>query len=143
MLMACQGFGAQVMLFPAADPNDGLLDLVLVGPMGPIEALTVRSARSLLLSTLWLTRLRARQAMDNAANGGLFAHRAVTYLKASSYRLSFPAPAAGKEGHVSIDGERVPYEPFQVEVHRGLARVLGVGAWEGSVRIEGYEDARK
>ncbi|GJN90667.1 hypothetical protein Rhopal_003679-T1 [Rhodotorula paludigena] len=111
-----------VMLFPAADPNDGLLDLVLVGPMGPIEALT---------------------AMDNAASGGLFAHPAVTYLKASSYRLSFPAPAAGKEGHVSIDGERVPYEPFQVEVHRGLARVLGMGAWEGSARIEGLDDARK
>lgn len=47
MLMHCNDFGAQVMLFPAADPNDGLLDLVLVGPMGPIEALTVRSPPAL------------------------------------------------------------------------------------------------
>ncbi|GAA5824153.1 hypothetical protein JCM3770_001410 [Rhodotorula araucariae] len=107
-----------VMLFPAADPSDGLLDLVLVAPMSPLSALT---------------------AMDNAATGGPFALPSVTYLKCSAYRLSFPAPANGKEGFISVDGEHVPYAPFQVECHRGLARVMGLGTWEGRRRIEGFE----
>ncbi|BGP48402.1 sphinganine kinase lcb4 [Rhodotorula kratochvilovae] len=108
-----------VMLFPAADPSDGLLDLVLVAPMSPLSALT---------------------AMDNAATGGLLALPSVTYLKCSAYRLSFPPPANGKkEGFISVDGERVPYAPFQVECHRGLARVMGMGKWEGRRRIEGFE----
>ncbi|GAA5895250.1 hypothetical protein JCM8208_005950 [Rhodotorula glutinis] len=110
-----------VMLFPAADPNDGLLDLVLVAPMSPLKALT---------------------AMDNASTGGLLSLPSVTYLKCSAYRLSFPPPAPGaQDGFISIDGERVPYRAFDVECHRGLARVMGFdGTWGGRMRIDGFDE---
>ncbi|GAA5833476.1 hypothetical protein JCM9279_001537 [Rhodotorula babjevae] len=109
-----------VMLFPAADPNDGLIDLVLVAPMSPLKALT---------------------AMDNASTGGLLSLPSVTYLKCSAYRLSFPSPAPGaKEGFISVDGERVPYRAFDVECHDGLARVMGFdGTWGGRSRIDGFD----
>ncbi|BGP16323.1 hypothetical protein JCM10213_009174 [Rhodosporidiobolus nylandii] len=107
-----------IQLFPCANPNDGLLDLVIVGPMGSFEALT---------------------AMDGIDRGSLLANPSVCYLKARAYRLSFePNP---KGGCVSIDGEEVPYEGFQVEVHKGLGRVLqlpGEG-WRGRRKVEGAE----
>ncbi|GAA5921810.1 hypothetical protein JCM3775_001835 [Rhodotorula graminis] len=109
-----------VMMFPAADPNDGLLDLVLVAPMSPLKALT---------------------AMDNASTGGLLSLPSVTYFKCSAYRLSFPPPAPGaKDGFISVDGERVPYRAFDVECHKGLARVMGFdGTWGGRSRIDGFD----
>lgn len=42
------------MLFPAADPNDGLIDLVLVAPMSPLAALTVRRHRYFLWRHVWV-----------------------------------------------------------------------------------------
>ncbi|GAA5983645.1 hypothetical protein JCM10908_000365 [Rhodotorula pacifica] len=105
-----------VMMFPAADPNDGLIDLAIFTSMGRVEAL---------------------QAMDGADSGALFSHRALTYLKVKSYRLNF-TPKQG--GCISIDGEEVPYEAFQVEVHQGLARVLSpTGRWEGRRQISGFD----
>lgn len=80
--------------------------------------------------------------MDGADRGSLFSHPRVLYLKALSYRLSFPPSSAPskKEGYISIDGERVKYEGFQVEVHKGLARVMSLtGRWEGRRKIEGFE----
>ncbi|KAI9670568.1 MAG: sphinganine kinase lcb4 [Alyxoria varia] len=35
-----------------------------------------------------------------------------------------PLPETSKEGYIAIDGETVPFEPYQVEVHRGLGTVL-------------------
>ncbi|GAA5875892.1 hypothetical protein JCM3774_001114 [Rhodotorula dairenensis] len=105
-----------VMMFPAADPNDGLIDLAIFTSMGRTEAL---------------------KAMDGADSGSLFSHRALTYLKVKSYRLNF-TPKQG--GCISIDGEEVPYEAFQVEVHPGLARVMSpTGKWEGRRRIPGFD----
>ncbi|KAG0660503.1 sphinganine kinase lcb4 [Rhodotorula mucilaginosa] len=104
-----------VMMFPAADPNDGLIDLAILTSMGRVEAL---------------------KAMDGAESGALFSHRSLTYLKVKSYRLNF-TPKQG--GCISIDGEEVPYEAFQVEVHKGLARVMSLtGRWEGRRRIQGF-----
>ncbi|KWU41952.1 hypothetical protein RHOSPDRAFT_22074 [Rhodotorula sp. JG-1b] len=105
-----------VMMFPAADPNDGLIDLAIFTSMGRAEAL---------------------KAMDGAESGALFLHRSLTYLKVKSYRLNF-TPKQG--GCISIDGEEVPYEAFQVEVHKGLARVMSLtGRWEGRRRIQGFD----
>lgn len=45
----------------------------------------------------------------------------VNYRKISGYRIT---PKGQKSGYISIDGERVPFEEFQAEVHRGLGTVL-------------------
>lgn len=48
----------------------------------------------------------------------------VNYRKASAYRISPRLRDGQKEGFISIDGEKVPFEPFQAEVVGGLATVL-------------------
>ncbi|BGP08134.1 sphinganine kinase lcb4 [Rhodotorula toruloides] len=134
-----------VMLFPAADPNDGLIDLVLVGPMGRIEALTAMDSTN---------------PTPSPTQKSFLSLPAVTYLKARSYHLSFPPPppstngnAKGrKRGFLSVDGESKKYEEFRVEVHQGLARVRslgaaggafegqgGGGAWVGRRKIAGFD----
>jgi sphingosine kinase len=45
----------------------------------------------------------------------------VDYQKVTAYRI---IPKNQKDGYISIDGERVPFQPFQAEVHRGLGTVL-------------------
>lgn len=45
----------------------------------------------------------------------------VHYKKVSAYRI---IPRNQKDGYISIDGEKVPFEPFQAEVHQGLGRVI-------------------
>jgi sphingosine kinase len=53
----------------------------------------------------------------------------VTYRKVSAYRI---IPRDQPKGVISIDGEGIPFEPFQLEVHRGLGRVLTKnGRFEG------------
>ncbi|GAA6034126.1 hypothetical protein JCM8097_000708 [Rhodosporidiobolus ruineniae] len=129
-----------LMMFPAADPNDGLIDLVLVEPMGTLEAFG---------------------CMDGADTGHLFSHPRLHYLKVLAYRLSFPHPPPtpssspsfadhkAHAGNLSIDGERFAYEDVQVECHRGVGRVMafpGVGkgrGWEGRRRIEVVDRAAK
>ncbi|BGP32131.1 sphinganine kinase lcb4 [Rhodotorula toruloides] len=133
-----------VMLFPAADPNDGLIDLVLVGPMGRIEALTAMDSTN---------------PTPSPTQKSFLSLPAVTYLKARSYHLSFPPPASTngnakgrKRGFLSVDGESKKYEEFRVEVHQGLARVrslgagggafegqAGEGAWVGRRKIAGFD----
>ncbi|KAJ8294043.1 Sphingoid long chain base kinase 4 [Rhodotorula toruloides] len=119
-----------VMLFPAADPNDGLIDLVLVGPMGRIEALTAMDSTN---------------PTPSATQKSFLSLPAVTYLKVRSYHLSFPPPppsangnAKGrKRGFLSVDGESKKYEEFRVEVHPGLARVRSLGASGGAIEGPG------
>ena len=45
----------------------------------------------------------------------------VSYKKISAYRI---IPRNQKDGYISIDGEKVPFEPFQAEIHQGLGRVI-------------------
>ncbi|KAI2012380.1 coatomer subunit beta [Ophidiomyces ophidiicola] len=87
--------------FPTALPNDGLLDLV-----------TVRGDISLLTALQMLT------AVDN---GTFLDMSDVKIQKVSGYRI---IPRTAEAGHISIDGEKVPFEPFQAEVHRGLGMVI-------------------
>lgn len=44
----------------------------------------------------------------------------VSVRKATAYRLV----PRDKEGYISVDGEQVPFEAFQVEIHQGLGTVL-------------------
>jgi sphingosine kinase len=87
-------------VFPASVPADGLLDLMMVD--GDIP------------------RRRALDLADDVGKGVLMDQPEVRYLKVSGYRI-IPRE---KEGYISIDGERIPFQGFQAEVHKGLGCVL-------------------
>ncbi|MCJ1439202.1 sphinganine kinase lcb4 [Xylographa pallens] len=92
---------ADTPFFTAAFPNDGYLDLVTVD--GNIRRST---AVNLMLSV---------------ESGRFFDMPEVLYRKITGYRI---IPRGQKDGYISIDGERVPFAPFQAEVHHGLGTVL-------------------
>ena len=87
--------------FPATLPSDGHLDLITVG--GDIS------------------RHSAIKCFLAVEKGGFFDFPQVNYRKISGYRI---IPRGQSGGYISIDGERVPFEGFQAEVHRGLGTVL-------------------
>ncbi|KAF2680102.1 sphingoid long chain base kinase-like protein [Lentithecium fluviatile CBS 122367] len=87
--------------FPASLPSDGCLDLVRI--RGDIARHT---GLKILLSV---------------AEHTFFDQPEVDYQKISAFRI---IPKNQKDGYISIDGERVPFEPFQAEVHKGLGTVL-------------------
>jgi sphingosine kinase len=87
--------------FPASLPSDGCFDLVRI--RGDIA------------------RHTAIQTLMSVENNTFFDLPHVQYQKISAYRI---IPRDQKDGYISIDGERVPFEGFQVEVHRGLGTVL-------------------
>ncbi|GLI73870.1 sphinganine kinase lcb4 [Penicillium ochrochloron] len=86
--------------FPASLPNDGLMDIVTIDG-------TVSRGTSIKM-------------MTEIETGGFFDMPDVKIRKAIAYRL---VPHQ-KEGYISIDGERVPFEAFQCEIHQGLGTVL-------------------
>lgn len=90
-----------VIFFNAAWLNDGLMDLVTVDGDVPTP-----KAPGLLLSV---------------SNNSFFDNPLVTYRKVSAFRI---VPKNQKDGYISIDGEKVPFEPFQAEVHQGLGMVI-------------------
>ncbi|KAM5471772.1 sphinganine kinase lcb4 [Microsporum audouinii] len=87
--------------FPASLPNDGFLDVIMI--RGDIS------------------RLTAIQMLGALDDGELFDLPDVHALKISAFRIS---PRNQEDGYISIDGEQIPYEPFQAEVHRGLGTVI-------------------
>ncbi|EER39605.1 sphingosine kinase [Histoplasma capsulatum var. duboisii H88] len=87
--------------FPAALPNDGCMDLITVN--GDIS------------------RRTAIQMLMSVDDGAFFDMPEVNVRKVTGYRI---IPRDRKEGYISIDGEQVPFEPFQAEVHKGLGTVL-------------------
>ncbi|KAK8044658.1 hypothetical protein PG993_004682 [Apiospora rasikravindrae] len=94
--------------FSAACANDGLMDLVTNdGNISPLKYLDL---------------------MTSVESGQFFDKPATSYKKVVAYRIT----PRSKEGYISVDGERVPFEPFQAEVHQGLATVLSKnGKYEG------------
>lgn len=89
--------------FAGAQINDGLMDLVTIdGDISPTKSI---------------------QVMTSVESGGFFDNPLVRYRKVSGYRI---IPRNQKDGYISIDGERIPFEPFQAEIHPGLGRVLTV-----------------
>ncbi|KXJ91690.1 diacylglycerol kinase catalytic domain-containing protein [Microdochium bolleyi] len=94
--------------FPAACINDGLMDLVYND--GNLSA-----AKYIGLMTA-------------VESGKFFDNPNMTYRKISAYRITpirqTGTSAGGEGGYISIDGEKVPFAPFQVEIHPGLATVL-------------------
>ncbi|KAJ5166842.1 uncharacterized protein N7482_005623 [Penicillium canariense] len=86
--------------FPASLPNDGLMDIVTIDGT--------------------VSRITSVKMMTEIESGGFFDMDDVKMRKASAYRL---VPHQ-KEGYISVDGEQVPFEAFQCEIHQGLGTVL-------------------
>ncbi|KKK24054.1 hypothetical protein AOCH_004708 [Aspergillus ochraceoroseus] len=80
--------------FPASVPNDGLMDVVMIDG-------TISRATSLKMMTA-------------IPEGGFFDMPDVNIHKAKAYRL-IPRE---KQGYISVDGEKIPFEAFQVEIHQ-------------------------
>ena len=93
--------GADAKFFPPALPNDGLMDLVLIdGNIGRCSSLKLFGA---------------------VENNTFFDRPVVEYRKILAYRWS---PKNQKTGYISVDGESIPFEPFQAEIHTGLGTVI-------------------
>ncbi|KAI9786051.1 MAG: sphinganine kinase lcb4 [Peltula sp. TS41687] len=90
-------------IFPAALPSDGCIDLICIDGD--------------------LSRSSSLQIMMAVANNRIFDDHRVTYRKVSAYRI---VPKGQADGSISVDGERIPFGPFQAEVHRGLGTVLSM-----------------
>jgi len=91
---------ADAKFFPAALPCEGLIDAVNIDAnIGRVAAIKLLAA---------------------AADGSHYDMECVKYHKVLGYRLM----PHGKSGYISIDGEGVPFEPYQAEAHRGLGRTL-------------------
>ncbi|EHA52872.1 sphingoid long chain base kinase 4 [Pyricularia oryzae 70-15] len=95
-------------IFSAACINDGMMDLVTVdGDISPFKSL---------------------ELMTLVESGKFFDDSRVRYRKVSAYRIT---PRNQASGYISIDGEGVPFAPFQCEIHRGLGLVLSkAGTYE-------------
>ncbi|KAJ5097424.1 hypothetical protein N7456_008145 [Penicillium angulare] len=92
--------GKDNQFFPAAWADDGFMDIITMDSTIP--------------------RLRTLKMMDLVPKGEFFDREDLNYVKASAYRL---VPHQ-KEGYISIDGEEVPFEAFQTEIHQALATIL-------------------
>lgn len=90
-----------VIFFNAACINDGFMDLITIDGDVPVAKVP-----ELLLSV---------------GNNSFFDNPLVKYYKISAFRVS---PKYTKNPYISIDGEKVPFEPFQAEVHQGLGMVM-------------------
>ncbi|KAF2770978.1 hypothetical protein EJ03DRAFT_269657 [Teratosphaeria nubilosa] len=88
--------------FAAALPSDGRADMMNIDAMIPKS-----------------TILRMLMSVEN---GTLIDFPETLYRKVLAYRIT--PRMAPKEGLIAVDGERVPFEAFQVEVLGGLGTVL-------------------
>lgn len=93
-----------MMQFPFALPNDGTIDVAMILHAGG----------------------RVAKVPENgyAENGQIVYQKAMTYLKVEAIRVTPKRKEGDKKlkmgGLISIDGEKVPYAAFQVEVAHGL-----------------------
>lgn len=90
--------------FPAALPADNNMDLVNIDGNLP--------------------RWTAVKSLLAVEENKFFDLPYVNYRKISAYRISPRLRPGQTEGFISIDGEKVAFEPFQAEVVGGLATVL-------------------
>ncbi|KAG8755282.1 sphinganine kinase lcb4 [Serendipita sp. 396] len=90
--------GRDLMQFPAASPSDGCIDLVIQS----------KATRSTMI-----------KAAVGAEKGDQYWLDCQYYFKVTSYRFK---PLG--QGNLSIDGEVYPFEPFELQVHPGILRLL-------------------
>jgi sphingosine kinase len=121
--------------FPAALPSDGLMDLVTIdGDISRFKAIgLVLAVEKGAFFEQESVRFRKIEAVRVTPKFGRWADRST---KASASRLGkalravgiFGGEGAAKDqrdgGYIAVDGEKLPFEPFQIEVHRGLGSTL-------------------
>jgi sphingosine kinase len=109
--------------FPVALPADGFMDQITIDGLVP--------------------RLTAVRMLTSVENGTIMNFPEVNYSKVTGYCITprtvpekkgtglksrlgrwLGGAGKGKEGFIAIDGERVPFEPFQAEIMPGLGTVL-------------------
>ncbi|KAJ6610464.1 ATP-NAD kinase-like domain-containing protein [Mycena sp. CBHHK59/15] len=91
--------------------SDGLIDVIIVPP---------RSAKASI------------KTIDGQEEGRFLSSPDCYYFKVEAYRC-IPLE---KSGYISIDGESIPHEVFQVENHPRLARIMSMETrWKGLERI--------
>lgn len=86
--------------FAAACANDGLMDLV------------TNEGNLSIAKYLGL--------MTSIEDGSFFTNDLISYRKVLAYRIT----PRQQDGYISIDGEKVPFKPFQAEIHPGLGTVI-------------------
>ncbi|KAF7562051.1 hypothetical protein G7046_g2096 [Stylonectria norvegica] len=87
--------------FQASLISDGCMDLVTIdGDLSPFKSIKV------------LLDVESGKSFDNPH---------VSYKKITAYRI---IPRNQNDGYISIDGEKIPFAPFQAEIHQGLGRVI-------------------
>lgn len=129
--------------FPASLPSDGLLDLVTIdGNIGRLKAIaSLLAVENGTFFDMPHVNVRKVSAFRVVPKFGKWAEAPLS----SSSPVSSPENRSrigkamaimgitgGKSkgendrdgGYISVDGEKMPFEPFQVEVHRGLGTVL-------------------
>ncbi|PMD46071.1 sphingosine kinase [Hyaloscypha variabilis F] len=87
-------------MFPRARIDDGHVDVVRVEADIP--------------------RTKKLRVFARIGDGSYVKNLEVDYRKVVAYRFV----PRGKDGYISIDGEKIPFEAFQVEVHNGLGLTL-------------------
>ncbi|CAB5390185.1 hypothetical protein RhiirA5_346763 [Rhizophagus irregularis] len=92
------------LAFPFALPSDGLLDLMIV-------------KRDKISKTKVINIL---QAFNDASHINM---KEVNYYKVEAFRLT---PKNKENGYISIDGEKAPFKPFQVEVLPKIINIISV-----------------
>jgi len=137
--------------FPAALPADGLLDLVTIdGLIGRVKSisslLAVEKGTFFDMDHVNVRKISAYRIVPKfgrwaeGKTAGTPKSRVGKVLKA----IGISGGSSGNRdgGYISIDGEKIPFEPFKVEVHRGLGTTLsrsgfmyespGPAGWEGA-----------
>ena len=90
--------------FPCALPADNRMDLVSIDGTIP--------------------RMTALKSLLAVEQNTFFDLPYVNYRKITAYRISPRLRDGQREGFISIDGEKVPFEPYQAEIVGGLGTVL-------------------
>lgn len=138
-------------VFPASLPSDGLLDLVTIdGTIGRLKSIaSMLAVENGTFFDLPHVHVRKVSAFRVVPRFGKWAPptsppaSSETSLNPTQTSTTRPSrlmarlgaiimagrdgrPASGDldGGFISVDGEKIPFEPFQVEVHRGLGTVL-------------------
>ncbi|ODQ55992.1 sphingosine kinase [Saitoella complicata NRRL Y-17804] len=119
----CPWVSMDSCFFPAAITDDGLLDLVIVrAPKSHQSSVSADGSHSALLPPP-AGRWQSIKYLTATEEGGKhFNMDCVSYLKVAGFRLT----PRKREGYVSIDGEPILHEAFQVEVHQALGATLTV-----------------